>query len=221
MFVLNLILILILIYFQTGHTALQRAAAEGHSEVVLHLLERGSPVDHQDEVVRSYFCSFKYWFWCWCCFSFVFVAVVAVDDVVLIHLLERGSPVDHQDEVVRNYFCCKNCFVVDDLLLIICCWWIVVDDLLLMICCWWFVVDVDFVDVVDIDLKACGCWCSCCCFLTIYIGIFGFEFFALPVLNMLCQKKLANEKNENIVNSIFSRISTYFRLNSWRHRRRF
>ncbi len=72
MFVLILFLILILIYFQTGHTALQRAAAEGHSEVVLHLLE-------------------------------------------------RGSSVDHQDEVVRDYFCCKNCFIVDDLLLMICC----------------------------------------------------------------------------------------------------
>jgi hypothetical protein len=54
--ILFLILILILIYFQTGHTALQRAAAEGHSEVVLHLLERGSPVDHQDEVVIIFFC---------------------------------------------------------------------------------------------------------------------------------------------------------------------
>jgi hypothetical protein len=86
MFVLILFLILILIYFQTGHTALQRAAAEGHSEVVLHLLE-------------------------------------------------RGSPVDHQDEVVRNYFCCKNCFIVD----------VVVVDF------------VDAADVVDIDLKACGC----------------------------------------------------------------
>ena len=40
-------------YFQTGHTALQRAAAEGHTDVVQHLLERGSPVDHQDEVVRQ------------------------------------------------------------------------------------------------------------------------------------------------------------------------
>lgn len=40
-----------LFIFQTGHTALQRAAAEGHTEVVKHLLERGSPVDHQDEVV--------------------------------------------------------------------------------------------------------------------------------------------------------------------------
>ena len=39
------------IYFQTGHNPLQRAASEGHLEVVKQLIERGSPVDHQDEVV--------------------------------------------------------------------------------------------------------------------------------------------------------------------------
>ena len=43
---------------QTGHTALQRAAAEGHTDVVQHLIERGAPVDHQDEVVRSIFNNF-------------------------------------------------------------------------------------------------------------------------------------------------------------------
>ena len=37
--------------FQTGHNALQKAASEGHVQVVKHLLERGAPVDHQDEVV--------------------------------------------------------------------------------------------------------------------------------------------------------------------------
>ena len=37
--------------FQTGHTALQRAASEGHLEVVKHLIGRGAPVDHQDDVV--------------------------------------------------------------------------------------------------------------------------------------------------------------------------
>ena len=37
--------------FQTGHTALQRAAAEGHLEIVKTLLENGVSVDHQDEVV--------------------------------------------------------------------------------------------------------------------------------------------------------------------------
>ena len=40
-------------FFQTGHTALQRAAAEGHLEVVKHLIGRGSPVDHQDDVVSQ------------------------------------------------------------------------------------------------------------------------------------------------------------------------
>ena len=39
-------------YFQTGHTALQRAAAEGHVPVIKTLLENGVSVDHQDEVVR-------------------------------------------------------------------------------------------------------------------------------------------------------------------------
>ena len=38
-------------FFQTGHTALQRAAAEGHLEIVKTLLENGVSVDHQDEVV--------------------------------------------------------------------------------------------------------------------------------------------------------------------------
>ena len=42
-----------LLFFQTGHTALQRAAAEGHLEVVKHLIGRGSPVDHQDDVVSQ------------------------------------------------------------------------------------------------------------------------------------------------------------------------
>ena len=41
------------ILFQTGHTALQRAAAEGHLEVVKHLIGRGAPVDHQDDVVSQ------------------------------------------------------------------------------------------------------------------------------------------------------------------------
>ena len=44
---------LFLILFQTGHTALQRAAAEGHLEVVKHLIGRGAPVDHQDDVVSQ------------------------------------------------------------------------------------------------------------------------------------------------------------------------
>ena len=38
---------------QTGHTALQRAAAEGHLEIVKTLLENGISVDHQDEVVSN------------------------------------------------------------------------------------------------------------------------------------------------------------------------
>ena len=38
---------------QTGHTSLQRAAAEGHLEIVKTLLENGISVDHQDEVVSD------------------------------------------------------------------------------------------------------------------------------------------------------------------------
>ena len=39
--------------FQTGHTALQRAAAEGHLEIIKTLVKNGVSVDHQDEVVSS------------------------------------------------------------------------------------------------------------------------------------------------------------------------
>ena len=49
-------------FLQTGHNALQKAASEGHFEVAKLLLERGAPVDHQDEVVRY---SDKFWlFYC-------------------------------------------------------------------------------------------------------------------------------------------------------------
>ena len=36
---------------QSGHTALQRAASEGHVEIVKQLIKQGASVDHQDEVV--------------------------------------------------------------------------------------------------------------------------------------------------------------------------
>ena len=39
--------------FQTGHTALQRAAAEGHLDIVKQLVKQGASVDHQDEVVST------------------------------------------------------------------------------------------------------------------------------------------------------------------------
>lgn len=44
---------------QTGHTALQRASAEGHVPIIKTLLENGVSVDHQDEVVRIYFVMFR------------------------------------------------------------------------------------------------------------------------------------------------------------------
>ena len=45
-------IILFYLFFQTGHTALQRCAAEGQMEVVKQLIGRGCPIDHQDDVVR-------------------------------------------------------------------------------------------------------------------------------------------------------------------------
>ena len=38
-------------FFQTGHTALQKASAEGHFEVVKQLISRGCLIDHQDDIV--------------------------------------------------------------------------------------------------------------------------------------------------------------------------
>ena len=52
---------MILFIFQTGHTALQRCAAEGQMEVVKQLIGRGCPIDHQDDVVR--FLAFLALFW--------------------------------------------------------------------------------------------------------------------------------------------------------------
>ena len=39
--------------FQSGHTPLQKAAAEGHLDIVKQLLKQGASVDHQDEVVSD------------------------------------------------------------------------------------------------------------------------------------------------------------------------
>jgi ankyrin repeat protein len=40
--------------FQAGCTALQRAAAEGHLEVVKQLIKHGADVNRQDNVVSNY-----------------------------------------------------------------------------------------------------------------------------------------------------------------------
>ena len=37
---------------QTGHTALQRAAAGGHLDIARLLVTQGASLDHQDELVR-------------------------------------------------------------------------------------------------------------------------------------------------------------------------
>ena len=38
-------------YLQTGHTALQRAAAGGHLDIARLLVTQGASLDHQDELV--------------------------------------------------------------------------------------------------------------------------------------------------------------------------
>ena len=43
--------LLFFLFFQTGHTALQKASAEGHFEVVKQLISRGCLIDHQDDIV--------------------------------------------------------------------------------------------------------------------------------------------------------------------------
>ena len=53
MFPLIIIVIINDLNDQTGHTALQRAAAEGHVEIVKQLVKQGASVDHQDEVVSG------------------------------------------------------------------------------------------------------------------------------------------------------------------------
>ena len=47
-----------MIYLQTGHTALQRAAAGGHLEIAKLLITQGASLDHQDELVRLTYNSF-------------------------------------------------------------------------------------------------------------------------------------------------------------------
>ena len=41
--------------FQAGYTAIQRAAAEGHVEVVKQLIKHGANVNIQDKVVSLFF----------------------------------------------------------------------------------------------------------------------------------------------------------------------
>ena len=43
--------IILEIYLQTGHTALQRAAAGGHLDIARLLVTQGASLDHQDELV--------------------------------------------------------------------------------------------------------------------------------------------------------------------------
>ena len=55
-----------LFIFQTGHTALQRAAAEGHTEVVKAFLARGASLDQVNHVHFPLFSVESFWlmfFW--------------------------------------------------------------------------------------------------------------------------------------------------------------
>ena len=47
---------------QSGHTALQRASAEGHVDIIKQLIKQGASVDHQDEVVSAILISFQHFF---------------------------------------------------------------------------------------------------------------------------------------------------------------
>ena len=47
---------------QSGHTALQRASAEGHVDIIKQLIKQGASVDHQDEVVSAILISFQRFF---------------------------------------------------------------------------------------------------------------------------------------------------------------
>ena len=52
-------------YWQASATPLQRAAAEGHVDIVQQLLKHGADVNHQDSLVPTtycyYYCSYFYY----------------------------------------------------------------------------------------------------------------------------------------------------------------
>ena len=70
---------------ETGHTALQRAAAGGHLDIARLLVTQGASLDHQDELV-----------------SLVVMMVVTMMMMVIAKLLvTQGARFDHQNELVR------------------------------------------------------------------------------------------------------------------------
>jgi ankyrin repeat protein len=50
-----LLLLLLFLHSQASATPLQRAAAEGHVDIVHQLLKHGADVNHQDALVRNIF----------------------------------------------------------------------------------------------------------------------------------------------------------------------
>ena len=76
---------------QTGHTALQRAAAGGHLDIARLLVTQGASLDHQDELVSVVMMVLMV----------VKVVVVMIMMTIAKILVIKGTSLDHQDELVR------------------------------------------------------------------------------------------------------------------------
>ena len=73
---------------QTGHTALQRAAAGGHLDIARLLVTQGASLDHQDELVSVMVV------------MMVVVLIVTMMMMIAKFLVIQGAGPDHQDELV-------------------------------------------------------------------------------------------------------------------------
>ena len=98
---------------QTGHTALQRAAAGGHLDIARLLVTQGASLDHQDELVHSWDvdCDFMQLavivmirlkcldFWTFWCFGFIrpvsgclLLTILLPREVIKIHEPQQQPP---------------------------------------------------------------------------------------------------------------------------------